>query len=121
MAHPRASQKRAQALSSSLFLIGLAVLSLTGSWWPAIMLVLGLPLALRQFLLGKTYDMCLSLVIFVGAFIAASFDISWNILLPVLFIMGALYLLIREFADPTVTDEAEDEESLNKQFEEHEK
>ncbi|MBM3193847.1 MAG: hypothetical protein FJZ59_06430 [Chlamydiae bacterium] len=118
MAHPKMSIRRAKNLSSALFLIGLAIISLTNSWWPGIMLVIGIPLALRQFLLGRKYDAILSLVIFCGAFIVATFDVSWQILLPVLFIMGAVYILIKEFCDPYPTTEAEEEESLSYEIEE---
>lgn len=118
MSHPRVSQKRAKAISSSLFLVGLAILTFTGRWWPGIMLVIGIPLALRQFLLGKTYDMCLSLIIFVGAFIATGYEVSWEVVLPVMFITGAIYILFAEFWGPDHPDEAEDEESLSKEIEE---
>ena len=77
------------------------------------MLVIGLPLALRQFLLGRNYDALLSLVVFIGIFIIAGFDVSWEVLLPILFIIAAIYILAREFFDPNGTTEAEDEESLN--------
>ena len=119
MAHPKVSKKRANALSSSLFLVLLAVVSFNGNWWPSIMLTIGLPVSLRQFLLGRTYDMGLSLTLFIGTFIVSSgYNISWNILLPVLFTIGAIYTLAREFINPFATSEPEDEESLGKEIEE---
>lgn len=112
MAHPFVSKKKAHASSTALFLIGLAVLMVTESWWPGILLAVGLSLALRQFLLGRVYDMMTSLLIFVGAFVTVQFDISWRILLPILFTLGALYILFREFIgnDP-VTEEEKDEDT----------
>ena len=77
MAHPITSKKRAQTLSTVLFLIGLAVLIFTEEWWPGLMLVVGLPLALRQYLMGRTYDMAISLLVFVGTYVTVAFDISW--------------------------------------------
>jgi hypothetical protein len=77
------------------------------------MLAIGIPLALRQYLLGRFYDAGLSLVIFGGAFFAAHFDFSWEVLLPVLLLIAALYILIREFCNPYDTTVAEDEESLS--------
>ncbi len=120
MAHPKVSQKRAKTLSSALFLIGLAIVSLTNNWWPGMMLVIGIPLALRQYLLGRNYDALLSLVIFTGTFIIAGFDVSWEVILPILFILAALYILIREFCNPYSTTVAEDEESLSYEIEEDE-
>jgi len=121
MAHPLTSRKKAQAFSTALFLLGLAVMIVTDAWWPGIMLVVGLPLALRQYLLGRTYDMMISLLVFVGTFVTVQFDISWRIFLPMLFSLGAVYILIREFAESNLEEEAEDEEDINREIEEKKK
>lgn len=118
MAHPKVSYKRAKAISSSLFLISVAVLFFTDKWWPGLLLAIGIPLAIRHYLLGRTYDMWLTLTIFIGGFLAAGANINWDILIPVILVVAAVYMLIREFLDPNVTDESEDEESLNKEIEE---
>ena len=113
-----ASKKRAKALCVALFLIGLAILSYLQAWWPGIMLVTGIPLALRQYLLGRHYDMGVSLFVFVGVFITVQFNISWEILLPVLFTLGGIYLLFREFLESRETPLAEEEEDVNQEIEE---
>lgn len=115
------SKKRAQAFSTALFLLGLAVLIFTEDWWPGIMLAVGLPLALRQYLLGRTYDMVVSLLVFIGTFITVKFDISWRIILPVLFTIGAIYILCREWTESQQTNEAEREEDLLHELEERKK
>ena len=122
MAH-MTSKKKAQALSTALFLIGLAVLVFTEAWWPGIMVAVGLPLALRQFLLGRTYDMCITLLVFLGTFITVQFDISWRIFLPILFTIGAIYILCREFMDPDEEKEteAEKDEDIQHEIEEDKK
>ena len=112
------SKKRARALSAAVLLIALAVLAFTDDWWPGVMLAVGLPLALRQYLLGRTYDMCVSLLVFVGTFITVQFDISWRIFLPILFTIGAIYILFREFSDAATEKESEREEDLNHEIEE---
>ncbi len=84
------------------------------------MIVIGVPLALRQFLLGRTYDMLISLFVFVGFFVIARFDISWKILIPILFVLGALFILVREFLDSYQIPEEEDEEDINLEIEEEE-
>ncbi len=119
--HPITSRKRAHTLSTALFLIGLAILSFTGIWWPGIMLVVGVPLALRQYLLGRNYDMMVTLLVFVGTFVTVQFDISWQVFLPTLFSIGAIYLLFREFFGPDETTEDEKEEELNCEIEEEKK
>lgn len=119
--HPLTSRKRAGALSTALFLVGLATLIFTESWWPGIMLIVGLPLALRQFLMGRHYDTLVTLLVFVGTFVTVQFDISWQIFLPILFTLGALYILFKEFFGPDETTEEEKEEELNHEIEEDKK
>jgi hypothetical protein len=121
MHHPLASKKKAQAISTALFLIGLAILILTDAWWPGIMLAVGLPLALRQYLLGRSYDMGITLLVFVGTFVTVQYDISWRVFLPILFTLGAIYILFREFTGSDGEDEEEKEEDLNHEIEEKKK
>lgn len=91
------SPRKAQALSLALFLIGLAILTYIKSWWPSIMLVVGLPLALRQYLLRQIFDMIITLIVFVGVFITIQFHVKWDILLPIFFALGGVYIFIKEF------------------------
>lgn len=117
MHHALVSRRRAKVFSVALFLIGLAIISYLHTWWPAIMLVIGLPLAFRQYLLGRFYDMVITLFVFVGVFITVQFDI-WEVLLPVLFATGGIYLLFREFMEGKGETLAEEEEDLNHELEE---
>lgn len=112
------SRKRAKALSVALFLIGLAIVSYMGAWWPGIMLAVGIPLALRQYLLGRHYDMMVSLFVFIGVFVTVQFNISWEILLPVLFALGGVYILFREYLESTEETLEEEEEDINQEIEE---
>lgn len=121
MHHPITSRKKAQAISTALFLLGLAILIFTDAWWPGIMLAIGIPLALRQYLLGRTYDMGITLLVFLGTFVTVQFDISWRVFLPILFTLGAIYILFREFAGAEEEDEEEKEEDLNHELEEAKK
>lgn len=91
------SKNKAKALSLGLFIVGLAIMFLSAKWWPGIMLVIGLPLALKQFLNSRHYDAFISLFIFVGFFIITNFNINWKVLVPVLFILSAIYTLCREW------------------------
>jgi predicted membrane protein len=118
MPRPLASKKRAKAFSLALFLIGLALITYTRNWWPGIMLALGLPIALRQYLLGRYYDMYVSLFVFIGVFVTVQFNISWEILLPILFTLGAIYIFFREYLESRTTTIAEEEEELNSEIEE---
>lgn len=111
-------KKRAKILSVALFLVGLAIVSYLGAWWPGIMLAIGIPLALRQYLLGRPYDMGVSLFVFGGVFITVQFNISWEILLPVLFATGGIYLICREYFESKQETLEEEEEDINQEIEE---
>src|SRR3990167_1439025 len=104
------SKKRAKALSVALFLIGLAIVTLLNAWWPGIMLAIGIPLAIRQYLLGRHYDVGVTLFVFVGVFVTVQFNISWEILLPVLFALGGVYILFREYLESRTEPLEEEEE-----------
>jgi len=121
MAHPLISKKRAKAITSALFLIGIAIVMYLDAWWPGIMAVIGIPLALKQFLEGRYHDTLLTLIVFVGFFIIAQFNISWKILLPILFVMAAVYILCKEWVEGKLVTEEEREEDLNKEIEEEDK
>jgi len=112
------SKKRAKAISVALFLIGLAIIAYLRAWWPGIMLAVGIPLAIRQYLLGRHYDMGVTLFVFIGVFVTVQFDISWEILLPVLFALGGIYILFREYLESKEEPLEEEEEDINKEIEE---
>lgn len=118
---PLVSRRRAKVLSFAVFLIGLAIVSYLNIWWPGIMLAIGIPLAMRQYLLGRHYDMLVSIFVFVGVFITVQFNVSWQIVLPVLFTLGGIYLLFREFIESSETPTDELEEDLNVEIEEKNK
>ncbi|HSX12358.1 MAG TPA: hypothetical protein VLF61_02595 [Rhabdochlamydiaceae bacterium] len=118
MAKSLASKRRAKFLSFVLFLIGMAVITYYKEFWPAIMLVIGIPLALRQHLLGRPYDMWITLFVFIGVFVTVQFDIEWQIFLPVLFTLGGIYIFFREYLESKSGSEEEEEESLNEEIEE---
>jgi len=121
MAHPIKSRKRTRAYATALFLIGLAILALTDAWWPGIMLATGLPLALHQYLTGRTHDTLVTLLVFVGTFITVQFDISWRLFLPTLFTIAAIYIIAREYMETNAESEEELDEDTNLEIEERKK
>lgn len=112
------SKKRAKAICVTLFLIGLAIVSFMDAWWPGIMFAVGIPLALRQYLMGRHYDMMMSLFVFIGVFVTVQFDISWQVLLPVLFALGGVYILFREYLESREETLEEEEDDINHEIEE---
>ena len=63
------SHKRARAVGSALFLLGLAIVVFSGNYWPGIMLAIGISLGVRQYLLGHMHDMWVTALVFVGTFV----------------------------------------------------
>ncbi|MGD2170051.1 MAG: hypothetical protein PVI40_07420 [Chlamydiota bacterium] len=120
MAYLKASRRTASVISFALFLIGIGIITYTEYWWPGIMLVIGLPLAFKQYLTGRKYDMFISLFVFLGVFITVQFNIPWKYLLPTLFTVGGLYILFREFL-MTAPSESEKEEDLNEEIRDKDK
>lgn len=118
MPHRLTSRKKAALFSAAVFVLGIAILIFTNEWWPGIMLPIGLALALRQYLMGRTYDMVISLLVFVGTFATVSYNISWEVLLPVLFTLGAIYVFFREMMEINAEPESEREDDLNHELEE---
>ena len=112
------SKKRAQSICYAIFLVGLAILFYTDKWWPASMLVIGVPLALKQFLSGRKREAFLSLFFFVGYYITEAFAIPWKMFIPILFIMAAIYVICREWVEGKSETEVEAEQDLNKKIEE---
>ncbi|HKZ00390.1 MAG TPA: hypothetical protein VI728_00770 [Syntrophales bacterium] len=118
MAKQITSRKTAKALSFAFFLFGIAALSFLGKWWPGIMLAIGLPLALREYLLGRRYDMAVTIFVFVGVFVTVQFNVAWKIILPILFTLGGIYVLFREYLENKEITIVEEEEDINIEIEE---
>ncbi|MDN3506563.1 MAG: hypothetical protein P0S96_04975 [Simkaniaceae bacterium] len=117
MAKPVLMRKRAKIVALIVFLLALIIITFLGTWWPGIMLAVGLPLAILQYLQGRMYDMCVSLFVFVGAFITVQFNIKWEIFLPVLFAIGGIYIFFREF----IYSRSEEEEKMEEDKDESSK
>ena len=99
MAQPLVSKQKSTSICFLLFVAALCILELTDSWWPGITLAFGIPLALRQFFLQKHYDTVVTLCIFIGTFIADQWTDRLNVVLPVMFTIGGIYIFFRDFIE----------------------
>lgn len=97
MSAPLISKRKSDAISNGVFLIGLGILFYTNMWWPGILLAIWAALAIRQYFTGRTYDLIISSVILIGLFILNAFDLTWSVLMPVLFVIGGIYIIFREY------------------------
>lgn len=113
MPKPLLSKKKAISISNGAALVGLGMLIYSNKWWPGVLLVFWVALVLRQSLTGRYYDAILSTIILVGLFLVAYIKINWSVLIPVLFVIGGIYLIFREFfyADDSLEDEILNENS----------
>lgn len=90
------SKRKADAISNGIFLIGLAILAFTNAWWPGILIVLWLTLFCRQILTQRFYDLMLTTIFFVGLYVISLFELNW-IIIPVLLVLGGIYIIFQEY------------------------
>lgn len=90
-------KRKADALANGIFLFGLGILFYTGFWWPGILLALFANLAIRQYFTGRIFDLTITSIILLGLFALSLFRVSWDILMPLLFIFGGFYIIFKEY------------------------
>ncbi len=90
-------RKRAKIVALIVFILSLIIVTYMGALWPGIMLAVGLPIAIMQYLQGRNYDVFISLFVFIGGWLSVYFNIKWNYFLPILFAIGGLYIFFREW------------------------
>lgn len=113
MAKPIMTKRKADAIANGAFFIGIGILLFTNSWWPSLLLVLWVSLFLRQYLTGRIYDAFLSSVILIGLFLITFIKINWSVIIPVLFVIGGIYLIFKEYfySEESIEEEIIDETS----------
>ena len=115
------SSKKANSFSLFTFLLGLGFLGIKQVWWPEIVIVLGLGLVVKQLVLRKFYDAFLATFLFLGVFFTQKYETFPQVLLPVVFFTGALFIALREYIDAKQAPIDQQEENLNHEIEESKK
>lgn len=59
---PHYSKRKAETISSGVFLVLLGVIFYTDQWWPGILFAIGVAYAIRQHLTGKRLNLFFSLI-----------------------------------------------------------
>ncbi|PCI78246.1 hypothetical protein COB21_01045 [Candidatus Aerophobetes bacterium] len=114
------SRKRASKIYIALLLVGIAILLITNSWWPTILLVVGTALGVKQALVGKRKDATLTFIVFYGFFFVQFIHLAWQILVPSIMIITAFYIVAKEWIeDRRLPTEKETDEEIQKQLEEN--
>lgn len=118
MSIPKLSKKKADAISVGVFLIALGILLYTNAWWPGILLAIWAMLATRELFTRRYYDLVLSSIIFLGLYVVYFLKVDWSVLMPVLFVVGGIYLIFRESYYATEEDEIERNTESEEEIEE---
>jgi len=105
------SKKKSEAISNGVFLVCLGVLFWSNGWWPGILLAIWASLAVRQYFTGRNWDLAITTFILIGLFIVSYFNINLSVLLPVLFVVGGIYIIFREyfFAEDNIKEDPSQE------------
>lgn len=91
------TKRKAEIISNGIFLIALGFLFWTNGWWPGILLAIWACLGARQYLTGRYWDFGITSIILIGLFIVSFFNINLTVLIPVLFVVGGIYIIFREY------------------------
>lgn len=111
MALPLLAKRKARGISVGIFLVGLGLILYYGTVWPDILMVIGLSLGVKQYIRGRIYDVIVTAAIFGGIYSYYKLNLNWDFVLPVLLVVGGIYLIAREMLFPTWregSDEVED-------------
>jgi hypothetical protein len=106
------SKNKTEAISRGVLLISLGILFFTNTWWPGILLAIWATLAIKQYFSGRIYDLVISSIVLLGLYLISFFDINWSLLLPILFVVGGIYIIFREYFFPGATDEEDKSEEI---------
>lgn len=91
------SKKKAHAISNGIFLISLGVLIFTNTWWPGMLIALWATLASRQYLTGRVYQAVITSIVLIGLFVVSLVKFDYDIIAPVILVVGGIFLIIREY------------------------
>lgn len=97
MKHIILPKRKAEAVSNGLALVCFAVLFLTNSWWPGILLAILVWIGSRQYFTGRYWDLAISTVILISLFLVVFFNVDLSALVPILFVLGGVYIIFREY------------------------
>lgn len=99
MSLPQLSPKARHIITILVVLLGGGALFYYNMLWPEIILIVGLAIALKQFLAGSVFDPAASLVVFGAMYGTTKMNIGWTVLIPLpalIFVIGA-FILIHEY------------------------
>lgn len=88
------TKRTKSGIAGGIFLIGLGVLIITGSWWPGIMFVIGLAIGAERAFHGNYVQALTTLAVCSAIGLICATNIPWNIFGPFILIsLGAVVLV----------------------------
>lgn len=93
---PHYSKRKAETISTGLFLVLLGLIFYTDQWWPGILFAIGLSYASREYLTGKRLNLFFTLIALgiLGFFTLAGHLFSG--FFPFILVAAGLYLVAKE-------------------------
>jgi hypothetical protein len=82
-------------IAGGIFLIGLGVLIMTGSWWPGILLVMGLAVGADRAFRGNYVQGITTFASCSAIGLVSSADIPWNVFGPFILISFGVVVLVQ--------------------------
>ena len=88
------TKRTRSGVAGGIFLIGLGVLMITGSWWPGLMFVLGLAVGADRAFRGNYIQALTAFAVCSAIGLLSATNIPWNIFGPFILIsLGAVVLV----------------------------
>src|SRR5512137_1490944 len=88
------TQRTKSGIAGGIFLIGLGVLAITGSWWPGVIIVIGLAVGAERAFRGDYMQALTAFAVCSAIALISATNIPWNIFGPFILIsLGAVVLV----------------------------
>lgn len=91
------ARARADTVGNGIFLIAIGLLYYYHFWWPGILLAVWSSFSTRQLLTKRFQDFLLTTILLLSLFFIVFFQLSFELLMPLIFILGGSYLVFKEF------------------------
>lgn len=98
MVMQKVGKEKINCLAAGLFIIGMALMAYLqySQLWVGIIVVTGITIVVRQFLLGEIVDMVAAIVFFLATFIVAFWDLNPNRVVPIILGIGGIYYIVSQ-------------------------
>ena len=89
------TKRTKSGIAGGIFLIGLGVLAITGSWWPGVMIVIGLAVGADRAFRGNYMQALTAFAVCSAIALISATNIAWNIFGPFILISFGVVVLMQ--------------------------